>query len=177
MLSDSPKQPKSLSRTASLDALTDDLDTLATNLAHHATRLASELITKHYVISRLRVFLILESSDKRVWEARFHPPTASYFRLSQAARDALGQLYRPEQLYRGCGVVAAEIAPASSVTPDLFGVADGDERQDQLLEQDKLLETVVSINRKSGKITMPATLPAKGEQARTRFQLPLFEVD
>lgn len=168
-----PRLPKSLSRTASLGTVTADRDTLAANLTHHTTRLAGELITKRYVISRLTVFLTLKSFDKLVWEARFQPPTASYFRLSQAVRESLGKLYRPEQLYRGCGVVAAEIASASSVIPDLFGATDGDERQG------KLMETVVSINRKFGKETMRmlAALPLKGKKAHSRFQLPLFEVN
>jgi DNA polymerase-4/DNA polymerase V len=168
-----PRLPKSIARTASLGEVTDDRDTLAAHLTHHTTRLASELITKRYVTSRLTVFLTLKSFDKLVWEARFQPPTASYFRLSAAVRESLGKLYRPEQFYRGCGVVAAEIASASSLTPDLFGATDGDERQG------KLLETVVSINRKFGKETvqMLAALPLKGKKPQARFQLPLFEVN
>lgn len=165
--------PKSIARTASLGEVTHDRETLAANLTHHVTRLASELITKRYVTSRLTVFLTLKSFDKLVWEARFQPPTASYFRLSEAVRASFGKLYRPEQLYRGCGVVAADIASAASVTPDLFGTAACDERQG------RLMETVVGINRKFGKETvqMLAALPLAGKKGKPRFQLPLFEAN
>jgi DNA polymerase-4/DNA polymerase V len=167
-----PRLPKSIARTASLGEITSSRDTLAAHLAHHATRVATELVTRRYLAGRLSVFLRLKSFDSDSLDSRFSCPTASYFTLSRAVLEALQRLYRPGELYRGCGVVASEISMAVNITPDLFGVMARDERQGSLLE------TLDAINLKygSGTAQMLASLPVKRHGKSRRFRYPLIEV-
>lgn len=167
-----PRLPKSIARTASLGEITTSREILAAHLAHHATRVATELVTKRYLAGRLAVFLRLKSFDSNSVGSHFACPTASYFTLSRAVLEALQRLYQPGELYRGCGVVASEISAAVSITPDLFGVMARDERQGALFE------TLDAINLKygSGTALMLASLPVKRHGKSRRFRYPLIEV-
>ena len=49
-------------------------------------------------------------------ETRFDDSTANVFIFSRAVRDSLARLYRPGELYRGCGVIATEISPAAALS-------------------------------------------------------------
>lgn len=168
-----PRLPKSIARTASLGEITASRETLVAHLTHHATRVATELVTKRYLAAKLAVFLRLKSFDSASVEIRLDYPTASYFVLSRAVQAALERLYQPGQWYRGCGVVASEIRFAASVTPDLFGVMEQDGRQGALLE------TMDAINGKygSGTVRMFASLPLKRRGKTRCFNYPLFEAD
>jgi DNA polymerase-4/DNA polymerase V len=167
-----PRLPRSVARTASLGEISGDRAVLRSHLTHHATRLATELVTRRYLAARMTLFLTLKSFEKIALETRFDRPTNNYFTLSQAVEGALEQLYQASQLYRGCGVVASDIVSAAMVTPDLFGAHDCEARQG------KVLETMDTINRRYGKgtIQMCAALGVRKTKTEGRFQLPLFDV-
>jgi hypothetical protein len=133
-----------------------DKDTIAAHLSHHTTRLATELVIKRYLARRLTVFLTLKSFASHSAETKFDNPTAKVFTFSQAVRDTLARLYRPDEHYRGCGVIATEICPASEREPDLFGNGLGDEGKE------KRIATVDVLNKKYGNHTelMSASLAA-----------------
>lgn len=61
----------------------------------------------------------------------------------KAVKQAEKQLYQRETRYRGGGVIAGEIACASSRTPDFFGLVQNDARQV------RLMLTAAGINHKT----------------------------
>ncbi len=168
-----PKLPKSVARTASLGQVTRDKDTIAAHLSHHTTRLAAELAIKRYLAGRLTVFLTLKSFASESLETRFDAATANVFRLTQAVRESLAQLYRVGELYRGCGVIATAIGPAAERGLDLFGNVLTEDRKE------RLMDTVDGLNRKYGKHTifMSAALTAIKPRKGSRFRLPMLEVN
>ncbi len=95
-----PKLPKSIARTASMGEVTSNRDKLAAHLANHATRLATELVTKRYLAGRVVFYLELRTFESFGAECRFQYPTAIYFTLAGAAQWALDQLYKPGSRYR-----------------------------------------------------------------------------
>ena len=168
-----PKLPKSVARTASLGKVTQDKDIIAAHLSYHTTRLATELVTKRHLARRLSVFLTLKSFASQSMETKFDDPTANVFTFSQAVRTGLAQLYRPGELYRGCGVIATEISHAGERGLDLFGDVLKDERKE------RLMTTVDALNKKYGNhmVTMLAATAAIKRKKRPRFRLPMFEVN
>ena len=168
-----PRLPKSVARTASLGKVTGDRAIIAAHLSYHTTRLAAELVSKHYLARRLTVFLTLKSFAAESLETRFDDATANVFRLSQAVRDSLARLYRSGELYRGCGVIATEITPMAERSLDLFGNVREDERKE------KLMTTMDALNRKYGNhtIAMLAAIPAIKHKKRSRFRLPMYETN
>jgi len=163
--------PKSMARTASLGRVTAQRDVIAAHLTHHTTRLVAELVNKQYLAQGLTVFLTLKSFASQAVETRFADPSANIFDFSRAVRDALTQLYQPDELYRGCGVVATEIRPVEARSLDLFGKVDNDERNE------RLMSAVDKLNRKYGNHTvlMLAAMPAVKKKKGPRFWLPMFE--
>jgi hypothetical protein len=126
-----------------------------------------------FVTFWVSLFLTLQSFDKTTAEVHFDPPTANYFAISPMVQAMLDRLFQPGQNYRGCGVIATDIASAASVMPDLFGRVEQDERQG------RLRETMDRINRKYGKGTlqMCAASGLRTASRGERFQLPLFDLE
>lgn len=168
-----PKPPKSMARTASLGQMTQDRNLIAAHLSYHTTRLATELVTKRHLARRLTVFLTLKSFTSRALEIKFDDPTANVFTFSRAVRAGLAQLYRSEDSYRGCGVIATEISTAGERDLDLFGNTLNNERKE------RLMATVDALNRKYGNhtVTMLAAQTAIKRKKQSRFRLPMLEVN
>jgi len=166
-----PPLPKSVARTASMGEITTDKRIIAAHLSRHTMRLISELAGKHLLAHRISVFLTLKSFEQASMEIKLDYPTNSLRRISAAVRQAFGALYRADEPYRGCGIVASHLSCEASATEDLFGFM----RED--IRQAKLMLTVNEINEAHGKYTVaPAsTLPIrKASNDRVRFQYPLL---
>lgn len=163
--------PKSIARTASAGEITGSKGMLAAHLTYHTTRLAMELVTKRYLAGRLSVFIRLKSFESAVLEIRLPYPTASYFTLMRWVSQLLEQLYKPDQFYRGCGIIASDIGTAASCNADLFMQVEEDMRQSQLFE------TMDAINRKFGKgaVQMAAAVGLKHTERQTRFRYPMLQ--
>ena len=167
------RPPKSMARTASLGQLSSQRDFIAAHLTHHTTRLVTELVRKRYLAQGLSVFLTLKSFASRAEEIRFSDPSANIFEFSRAVRDAFAWLYRPGELYRGCGVIATELRPSEERSLDLFGKVDNDDRKE------RLMATVDTLNKKYGNhtVVMLAAQAVAKKKKGPRFRLPMFEVD
>ena len=167
------RPPKSMARTASLGQLSSQRDFIAAHLTHHTTRLVTELVRKRYLAQGLSVFLTLKSFASRAEEIRFSDPSANIFEFSRAVRDAFARLYRPGELYRGCGVIATELRPSEERSLDLFGKVDNDDRKE------RLMATVDTLNKKYGNhtVVMLAAQAVAKKKKGPRFRLPMFEVD
>jgi DNA polymerase V len=165
------RPPKSMARTASLGQLSSQRDFIAAHLTHHTTRLVAELVRKRYLAQGLSVFLTLKSFASRAEEIHFNDPSANIFDFSRAVRDAFARLYKPGELYRGCGVVATEIRPSEERNLDLFGAVDKDDRNE------RLMATVNTLNKKYGNhsVVMLAAQAVAKRKKGPRFRLPMFE--
>ena len=165
------RPPKSVARTASLGQPSSQRDFIASHLTHHTSRLVTELVRKRYLAQRLTVFLTLKSFASRAEETRFDDPNANIFDFSRAVRDAFARLYKPGELYRGCGVIVTEIRPSEERSLDLFGKVDEDERNE------RLMATVDTLNRKYGNhtVVMLAAQAVAKRKKGLRFRLPMFE--
>jgi impB/mucB/samB family C-terminal domain len=168
-----PKLPKSIARTASLGAVSENRELLLSHLLYHTTRLAVELVTKRYAANRVTVFLEHQSFESLGVEEYLAYPTSNYFTLAKAVRHAFEALYRSGTRYRACGVILTHIRSATEQTPDLFGVMERDARQG------RLFETVDAIHRKYGTGALrisSALAPARPERIG-RLRYPLFDAD
>jgi len=165
-----PPLPKSVSRTASMGEVSGDARLIRAHLSRHVLRLVSGLVAKRLLIKQLHIFLTLKSFEKRGINMPLDFPSNSLKAVNRAVADAFNRLYRSDQLYRGCGIVATHISEEGSATEDLFGFM----RED--LRQSKLMHTVNSINSRYGKgmVSLAAShgLNKKGKQVR--FQYPVI---
>ncbi len=94
-----PKLPKSIARTASLGAVSENRELLLSHLLYHTTRLAVELVTKRYAANRVTVFLERQSFESLRVEEYLAYPTSNYFTLAKAVRHAFEALYRSGTRY------------------------------------------------------------------------------
>ena len=166
-----PSLPKSMARTASLGQVSESRSLIAAHLSHHTHRLVSNLVAKELMTERVSVFLSLKSFENRGVEMRLDHPANSLKRITEAVQRAFTLLYQRGELYRGCGVVATKIKRASSVTPDLFGVMQSDQRQTTLML------AINTINKRHGSHMVTsgaATMLKKRKSNRIRFQYPLL---
>ena len=172
-LNTATKTPKSVARTASLGRVTTQQDFIASHLTHHTTRLVTELLSKGYLAQELTVFLTLKSFASHALETRFAQPSANIFEFSSAVRDALTQLYKNDELYRGCGVIATAITLSAAREQDLFDMPHEHERKEQLMN------TVLTLNKKYGNHTvlMLGAMPVAKRKKGARFRLPMYEVE
>ncbi|OIO71743.1 MAG: DNA polymerase IV [Zetaproteobacteria bacterium CG_4_9_14_3_um_filter_49_83] len=167
-----PPLPKSIARTASMGQVSDSRTLLAAHLSHHTHRLVSELVAKGLFTERISVFLSRQSFENTGVEMRMDCPTNSLQRISEAVRKAFMALYRNEERYRGCGVVASRISRASTATADLFGQMQADQRQTELML------TINTINDKYGRHMVTsgaASRLGKHQSNAIRFRYPLLK--
>jgi DNA polymerase V len=166
-----PSLPKSVARTASLGQVSDNKSLIAAHLSHHTHRLVSNMVAKGLMTERVSVFLSLKSFENTGVEMRLDHPTNSLKRITEAVRRAFIVLYQGGVLYRGCGVIATRIKRASSVTPDLFGVMQSDQRQT------KLMLTINEVNEKHGSHMVTsgaASMLGNYKPNQIRFRYPLL---
>lgn len=166
-----PPLPKSVARTASLGQVSDSKSLIAAHLSNHTHRLVSGLVAKGLTIERVSVFLSLKSFENTGIEMRLDHPTNSLQRITEAVRRAFTLLYQGGVLYRGCGVIATKIKRVSSVTPDLFGVMQRDQRQTELML------TINKANERYGNHTVTsgaASILEKHKPKQFRFRYPLL---
>nr|WP_255461247.1 hypothetical protein [Mariprofundus sp. NF] len=165
-----PPLAKSIARTASMGEVTTSSQLVAAHLSYHTMRLVSDLVAKQLFTRRIHVFLTLATFEKRGADIRLDLPSSSLKRITAAVKEGFMKLFRAEESYRGCGIVATHISRAASATPDLFGLMHEDDRQMDLML------TVNHINRKYGDrtISLAAVRKIKQRQNRPRFQYPLL---
>ena len=165
-----PPLAKSIARTASMGEVTTSSQLVAAHLSYHTMRLVSELVAKQLFTRRIHVFLTLATFEKRGADIRLDLPSSSLKRITAAVKEGFMKLFRAEESYRGCGIVATHISRAASATPDLFGLMHEDDRQMDLML------TVNHINKKYGDrtISLAAVRKIKQRQNRPRFQYPLL---
>ncbi|MBN4073620.1 DNA polymerase IV [Mariprofundus ferrooxydans] len=162
--------PKSIARTSSMGEVTSDRKTIVSHLIRHTSRLATELVTKNLLTKRITIFLKMKELNSISSKTDFEYPTNNYFRLNQAVRDMLAELYKPDELYRACGIVAEKITCAEKTMPDLFG------RMEKDAKQAGLFLTVDRINKTYGHSTikMAGAFSPKQTRKSIRFAYPLI---
>ncbi|ATX79259.1 DNA polymerase-4/DNA polymerase V [Mariprofundus aestuarium] len=165
-----PPLPKSIARTASMGEVTKSRQLVTAHLSYHTMRLVSELVAKQLFTRRIHVFLTLSTFEKRGADIRLDLPSSSLRRIAAAVKEGFITLFRVDESYRGCGIVATHISRAASATPDLFGLSKEDSRQTELML------TVNRINKRYGDCTVSlATIQTvKEKKRRVRFCYPLF---
>jgi len=166
-----PPLPKSVARTASMGQVSDDRMLIAAHLSHHTHRLVADLVARGLMTGRVNVFLTLKSFERTGIEMRLEYPCNDLKKITEAVRRAFELLYRPETLYRGCGIVATHISRVAVVTHDLFGVMQSDQQQGELIK------TIGRINRRYGNhmVTSAVALTlGKHESDLPRFRYPLL---
>jgi len=162
--------PKSVARTASMGEVTSDRKTIISHLTRHASRLATELVTKELLTKRITIFLRMKEFNSISAKTDFEYPTNNYFQLSHAVRDMISELYQAGELYRACGITAEKITKAEDTQPDLFGHMKKDAKEASLFF------TVEKINKKYGHESVKmagAFLPKKSEK-NVRFVYPMI---
>jgi len=162
--------PKSIARTSSMGEVTSDRKTIVSHLIRHTSRLATELVTKKLLTKRITIFLKMKEFNSISSKTDFEYPTNNYFRLNLAVRDMLAELYKPDELYRACGIVAEKITCAEKTMPDLFG------RMEKDAKQAGLFLTVDRINKIYGhsSIKMAGAFSPKQTRKSVRFVYPLI---
>lgn len=165
-----PPLPKSVARTASMGEVSGDAQLIRAHLSRHVMRLVSDLVAKQLLTKHLQVFLTLKSFEKCGINIPLDFPSNSLKVVNRAVAHAFEKLYRSDQLYRGCGIVATHISEEASATEDLFGFM----RED--LRQSKLMHTVNHINNRYGKgmVTLAASHGLKKRGKEVRFQYPVI---
>ncbi|WP_018294891.1 DNA polymerase IV [Mariprofundus ferrooxydans] len=165
-----PPLPKSMAKTASMGRISEKRRVIAAYLGYHALRLVADLVAKQLLVSRLYLFLTLESFECRGLEVGLGLPTNSLKRINGAAHHALGRLFIEGESYRGCGVVATQLQREAHAQPDLFGLMREDLRQQQLMQ------AVNAINRRFGEqaISTAQVRTVKGCSVGPRFRYPLL---
>jgi len=165
-----PALPKSVARTASMGQATDDRDIIMAHLSGHVMRLVSELVAKHLLAGHLYLFLTLASFERLGLSLPLEVPTNSLKRMMNAVKSGLSRLFRSDQTYRACGVVASDISSDTTATNDLFGLMATDSRQA------KLMLTVNAVNRKYGNRTLSLAAASRIRQksAQPRFHYPVL---
>jgi len=150
--------------------VSQDSKLIAAHLSYHAMRLVSELVAKHLLTRHLHVFLTLASFERCGADIRLDVSTNSLKRITTAVRTGFLTIYRADEQYRGCGVVATRISEEARATGDLFGLMNADKRQAELML------TVNRINKRYGERTVqPASVQSvKLKRNLPRFQYPLL---
>jgi len=170
-LEDQPAAPKSVARTASMGEITGDKARIAAHLCRHAYRLVSELTAKAMRAGRLRIFLTLESLEQVAIEVRLPQPANTIRPVMEAVSQACQALHQPDARYRACGIVATQLTPEHSATPDLFGKEDGDRKQKDLMR------IMGAINHRFGRHSIAlaqASTLGKRNPDSVRFRYPLL---
>jgi len=165
-----PSMPKSLSRTASMGEVSGDGQLIRAHLSRHVMRLVSDLVAKRLLTRHLHIFVTLKSFEKRGFNVPLDFPSNSLKAVNRAVADAFLQLYRADELYRGCGIVATRISEEATATEDLFGFM----RED--LRQSRLMHTVNTINSRYGKgtLSLAASHRLNKTTKEVRFQYPVI---
>ena len=164
------QRPKSIARTASMGEVTSNRSTIISHLTRHTFRLATEMVTKKLLTKRITIFLTLKEFSAVSARTDFDYPTNNYFKLRHAVQHMLAELYRPDVLYRGCGITAAQITRTEETMPDLFGVMLRDSAQADLLL------TIDRINKRFGNQTvkMAGASAVKQSARKVRFMYPMI---
>ncbi len=162
--------PKSLARTASMGRVTGDRDIMMAHLSGHVMRLVSELVARHLLTRRLRLFLTRATFEHDSISLPLEVPSNSLKRLMAAIKSGFYSLFRAGKQYRACGVVAFDISCATTTTSDLFGLMASDTRQT------RLMLTVNAVNRKYGNrtLSLAAAGRVKQKSKQPRFHYPLL---
>lgn len=163
-----PRLPKSVAKTASLGVVSSEKRLIATHLTHHIARLATELVARRLLARRLIVFVRLKSFACERREIRLDYPCNNFFRFNAEVRQALADMYRAGEMYRGCGVVARAISHADAGSEDMFGIMREDARQA------RLMLTVAGINHRYGRGTVAPFICSNRKPERMQFFYPLL---
>ncbi len=165
--------PKSVSRTASLGQVTQDMDIIRHHLVQHAMRLCAELMFKRLTARQFTVFVTLKSFEQCSTTVTLPYASADYFLFVHEAFNALPNLITAQQDYRGCGLIATEIAGREEVNFDLFQQIEQQHEARHL----QLLKVMHSLNHKyGGKVLQMGTILMQPYLAtQVKFKYPLFE--
>jgi len=162
--------PKSMARTASMGQVSSSKKLIASHLTRHTFRLTTEMVLKKYLAKRITIFLKQKDFLSIYAKTDFDCPTNNYFKLSQAVRNMLHDLYQQDMEYRACGITAQKITRAKDVQLDLFGTIKKDSKQTELFI------AVDKLNKRYGKATvkMAGSISPKKSRNRTRFHYPML---
>ncbi len=165
-----PVLPKSIARTAAMGCVTDDRDLIMAHVSGHVMRLVSELVARHLLTRRLRLFLTRPTFEHDSISLPLEVPSNSLKRLMAAIKSGFHSLFGTGKQYRGCGVVASDISCEMTTTNDLFGLMASDTRQT------RLMLTVNAINRKYGNrtLSLAAASRVKQKSKQPRFFYPIL---
>ena len=165
--------PKSVSRTASLGRVTRDMDIIHHHLAQHAMRLSAELMFKRLTARQLTVFITLKSFEQRSTTVTLPYPSADYFLLVHEAFKVLPDLVAVQQDYRGCGLIATDIAGREEMNFDLFQQIEQQHETRHL----QLMQVIHHVNHKYGSkvLRMGTILMQPYTATQVKFKYPLFE--
>ena len=162
--------PKSIARTAGFGEVTANKKTIVSHLIRHASRLATELVTKKLLAKRITIFLRMKEFNAISVKTDFEYPTNNYFRMSESVKQMVSEVYRTNEQYRACGVIAERITSAEKTIPDLFGHMKKDAKQADLFL------TVDRINKMYGHSTvkLAGAFSPKVSRQSVRFVYPLI---
>jgi len=130
-LEEVPPAKKAICRARQFGRRIVDLEDLYEPLASYVASAARELRRQHLVAGALQVSLETSQHEEPKYRNaifRLLPwPTAHTGELIQWAGEALARIWKPDYLYRRCGVVLTELAPCGQQQTSLFerGYYDG----------------------------------------------------
>ena len=146
-----PRQQIIASRSFGMPVTTFDM--LSEAVASHTARAAAKLRREGLQAGLIQVFI--GTNPFKPEAPQYHPgatvplsiPTADTTRLLRAARVGLRHLYREGYEYKKAGVVLLDLAPAGTVTGDLFAAT----RVAATERQERLMAVMDGINRRWGR--------------------------
>jgi DNA polymerase V len=136
-LEELPPAKKAIGRARQFGRRLTELEELYEPLASYVASAGRELRKQHLVAGALRVSLETSQHEEPVYANsvfRLLPwPTAHTGELIQWACQALTQIWKPDYLYRRCGVLLTELAPETQQQTSLFATASYDPRKQTLM--------------------------------------------
>lgn len=146
---------KSICTSRSFNGMIADIEALNTHISNYAARCAEKLRAQHTIASIVGVFINtnpFREDLEQYWgfeEERLLTPSNSTITIIQAAKSALGRIYKKGYQYKKGGVVVMGISADNPIQHDLFDVSPNQ------YEKMKSLDSVLDrINRMYGSETL-----------------------
>ncbi|MBS7532311.1 Y-family DNA polymerase [Ancylobacter sonchi] len=158
-LEDAPADRKSILCSRSFGRMVTDRREMEEAVATYVARAAEKMRRQNLATAQLHLFLHtnrFRPADPQYAASRtiaLNVATADTMRLTTAALDLLGGLWRDGYAYKKAGVMLLELVPARQVQQGLFDKADSNRRK-------ALMTAIDAINRDHGRGTV--TLAAAG---------------
>jgi DNA polymerase V len=113
------------------------LDALEQAISFHASTATARMREKGLYANAVMVFIQNSPFDKAEPYApspivAMPAPTDDTIQINQFAIAILKKIFRPGIYYQKCGVMLAELVPASAKQSDMFGFTEGDNKKDAL---------------------------------------------